>query len=203
MSVAGSLTPGFSFAIAGSFHFVILPRKMSASSGPVNFSSGCHARECCRPARPRRARSGGAGSCPAPPAAARRSSGRRWRRRRRSAFGELTDAAARADRLVVDLDVRVQLVVLGEPLRVDRGRERRAGAVDLRSPQAPSGRRRREGRERRRALICTVFFIVSSSRLEIHERVDRDPALRRLCGREPVERRVVDVEQQRASTTLP
>jgi hypothetical protein len=39
MSVAGSVTPGFNFAIAASFHFVILPRKMSASTGPVNFSS--------------------------------------------------------------------------------------------------------------------------------------------------------------------
>ncbi len=39
MSVAGSFTPAFSFAIAGSFHFVILPRKISASTGPVNFSS--------------------------------------------------------------------------------------------------------------------------------------------------------------------
>ena len=38
MSVPGRLTPAFSFAIAGSFHFVILPRKMSASSAPVNFS---------------------------------------------------------------------------------------------------------------------------------------------------------------------
>ena len=35
----GKGQPGFSFAIAGSFHFVILPRKMSASIGPVNFSS--------------------------------------------------------------------------------------------------------------------------------------------------------------------
>ena len=39
MSVAGSLTPGFSFARAGSFHFVILPRKIPASVSPLNFSS--------------------------------------------------------------------------------------------------------------------------------------------------------------------
>ena len=31
ISVPGSFTPGFSFAIAGSFHFVILPWKMSAA----------------------------------------------------------------------------------------------------------------------------------------------------------------------------
>ena len=31
MSVSGSVTPAFSAAIAGSFHLVILPAKMSAS----------------------------------------------------------------------------------------------------------------------------------------------------------------------------
>jgi len=30
----GSVTPGFSFAIAGSFHFLIFPRKMSAIVAP-------------------------------------------------------------------------------------------------------------------------------------------------------------------------
>ena len=44
---------------------------------------------------------------------------------------QLLDAAARADRLVVDADVRVQLVVLGKPLRIDRVREGGAGTVDL------------------------------------------------------------------------
>src|SRR5437762_2160404 len=39
MSAAGRLTPGFSLAMAGSFHFVTLPRKMSARRGPENFSS--------------------------------------------------------------------------------------------------------------------------------------------------------------------
>src|SRR5205814_2198077 len=38
MSAAGRLTPAFSFAIAASFHLVILPMKMSASTGPVNFN---------------------------------------------------------------------------------------------------------------------------------------------------------------------
>jgi hypothetical protein len=38
MSVPGRFTPGFSFTIVGSFHFVVLPRKMSASSPPVNFN---------------------------------------------------------------------------------------------------------------------------------------------------------------------
>jgi hypothetical protein len=39
MSVFGRLTPSFNFAILLSFHFVMLPRKMSARRGPVNLSS--------------------------------------------------------------------------------------------------------------------------------------------------------------------
>ena len=122
MSSAGSETPALSFAIAGSFHLVILPRKMSASTGPLNFSSALtprhvvdrhdgaeHGREVQDLARRRlhllrRHRPVG-------------------RAEEHRLVGELTDAAARADRLVVDLDVRVDLVVLGEPLRVDRVRE--------------------------------------------------------------------------------
>jgi hypothetical protein len=32
MLVSGNVTPGFNFAIAGSFHLVIRPRKISAST---------------------------------------------------------------------------------------------------------------------------------------------------------------------------
>ena len=39
ISIGGSATPAFSRAMAGSFQLVILPRKMSASTGPLNFSS--------------------------------------------------------------------------------------------------------------------------------------------------------------------
>ena len=39
MSVAGSSIPGLTALIAGSFHLVTLPRKMSARRGPVNLSS--------------------------------------------------------------------------------------------------------------------------------------------------------------------
>ena len=38
MSWSGSFTPGLSAAIRGSFHFVILPRKMSARVAPSNLS---------------------------------------------------------------------------------------------------------------------------------------------------------------------
>src|SRR5437867_10734683 len=39
MSEFGRETPGLTLVIAGSFHFFTLPRKMSASRGPVNFNS--------------------------------------------------------------------------------------------------------------------------------------------------------------------
>ena len=102
MSVAGSVTPGFSFAIAGSFHFVILPRKMSARTGPVNFSSALtlgnvvdghdgaeHRREVQDLAGRRLQLLVG-----------HRAVGRAEEHR---LVGDLPDAAARADRLVVDL----------------------------------------------------------------------------------------------------
>ena len=37
MLVLGSLTPGFWLVISGSFHFLTLPRKMSAIVGPSSF----------------------------------------------------------------------------------------------------------------------------------------------------------------------
>ncbi len=36
MALSGSVAEGFSALIRASFHFVILPRKMSASTSPVN-----------------------------------------------------------------------------------------------------------------------------------------------------------------------
>ncbi len=38
MAVAGSLSPGFSAAMAGSFHLVMAPRKMLAAVTPSSFS---------------------------------------------------------------------------------------------------------------------------------------------------------------------
>ena len=38
IDVLGSLTPGFSAAIAGSFHFLTVPRKMFAIVGPSSLS---------------------------------------------------------------------------------------------------------------------------------------------------------------------
>ncbi len=35
----GSVTPGFTFAMAASFHWAIFPRNRSASRAPVNFNS--------------------------------------------------------------------------------------------------------------------------------------------------------------------
>ena len=45
ISCAGSFTPGFALAIAGSFHFVILPRKMPASASGVKLQFLVHARK--------------------------------------------------------------------------------------------------------------------------------------------------------------
>mgnify|MGYP003694201739 CR=1 FL=1 len=46
-------------------------------------------------------------------------------------LGDLLDAAAAPDRLIVEARTRVDLGVEAEPLRVHRIRERRAGAVQL------------------------------------------------------------------------
>jgi hypothetical protein len=39
ISIGGSAAPPFNLAMAGSFQLVIFPRKMSASTGPLNFNS--------------------------------------------------------------------------------------------------------------------------------------------------------------------
>src|SRR4026207_2081325 len=106
MSVAGRLTPALAFAIAGSFHFVILPRKMSASTGPVNwrslFTPGVvePGPTAPRPAGRRRRLLVGQ----RPVGGAEEDGARR----------DLSDPGARAERLVVDLDVGVELVVFRE-----------------------------------------------------------------------------------------
>jgi hypothetical protein len=45
-------------------------------------------------------------------------------------LGDLLDAAARPDGLVVELQVWMELVVVAEELRIEGERERRSGAVD-------------------------------------------------------------------------
>src|SRR6266404_2167874 len=62
-------------------------------------------------------------------------------------LGDLLDAAARADRLVVDLHARVRLVVLAEPLRIDRERERGTRAVDQGGVRRGRSARDREQRK--------------------------------------------------------
>src|SRR5439155_2894770 len=57
---------------------------------------------------------------------------------------KLPDATAGANRLIVDLNIRVELMVFVEPLRVDRIGEGGARAVDLKSV---GWRRRRTGRK--------------------------------------------------------
>src|SRR3954462_4324691 len=59
---------------------------------------------------------------------------------------DLFDAAAGADRLVVDLHLRVHLVVRREPFRIEREREGRAGSVDEKLACAED-RKGREGED--------------------------------------------------------
>ena len=63
------------------------------------------------------------------------------------AFGDLLDARAGADGLIVDLNVTVGLVVLVEPFRIDGIREGGAGAIDQQI--ALRVERRLQWRERR------------------------------------------------------
>ncbi len=70
--------------------------------------------------------------------------------------GQLADAGAGTERLVVDQDARLELGVLGEPLRIDRRREGGAGAVDLGAlgEQANRGCRRRQRRGKGRHRVA-------------------------------------------------
>ena len=81
--------------------------------------------------------------------------------------GDLTNPGARAQRLVVDLDIRVQLVVLGKPLRIDRIREGGAGPGDLnflsRQSRCQRGNRRSSATSKKCVLFSEVCRHVISS----------------------------------------
>ena len=129
--------------MAASFHFVILPRKMSARTGPVNFSSRADLgdvvdrHDAAEDRRQMEDAEAGGGDLIVRHRTVRGAE-------EDGAGGELADAAARADRLVVDLHVRMHLVVLVEPLRIDRVGERGAGAVDLSAVCADSSSRKQQ-----------------------------------------------------------
>ncbi len=100
---------------------------------------------------------------------------------------ELADAAARADGLIVDLHVRVQLVVVAEPLRIDRVGERCPRSVDL---HVLRDRRKRQERHREH---CEDFLHLFFPLFWTNRRTDpvcrsfvedgRIPSVRRfICG---------------------
>jgi len=128
MSAFGRFTPGLVARMAASFHFVILPRKMSAKHRAVNFQLRADLGDVVdrhHAAQDRRqvddAKAGGGDLVV----------------RHRTVRGAEEDGAGRGWRmpppepigLVVDLHVRMHVVVLVEPLRIDRIRER--GAAPL------------------------------------------------------------------------
>src|SRR4051794_1196958 len=118
-------------------------------------------------------------------------------------IGDLPDAAARPDRLIVDLDVWLQFVVLGEPLRVDRVGERRPGPVylDVLCGEGDAGQRRyRNCGERGATANRTERVHVRSPalrKLEVDERVQRNALLPWLCGLEARGFHLLVVQQDR------
>ena len=130
MSLSGRLVLPLTLAIAGSFHFLILPRKMSAIvapsslrplSMPLDVVGDRHRAEHGRDVDGVALLLGGRLLL----GLHRRVGGAEVD----GAGRELGDAAARADGLVVDRGARRVLEARG-PLGVDRRREGRAGAVD-------------------------------------------------------------------------
>ena len=120
--------------------------------------------------------------------------------------GELPDAAARANRLIVDPEVGLRLRVFGEPGGVDRIRKRGAGAGDLdglcrRSGRTPRQRRRGNegdgGRPSQEQRVTVTALGPDSS--EIDEHMDREPLLVRRRRREAAiaDQFVVEQEAQR------
>ena len=71
--------------------------------------------------------------------------------------GDLLDAAAAADRLVVELDGRVDLGVLAEPLGVERVGEGGAGAVDERFGRGRSCRHGCQSQAKYQMFLCIIL----------------------------------------------
>src|ERR1039457_6430826 len=123
MSVAGGVPPWFSFSISWAFHFCAFPGE--------DTREGDHAARSRRELLVRHRPVGGA--------------------EEDGLVRELPDPPARADRRIVDLNVRMLLVVLVEPFRVDGEGKRSSRAVDLdrlglgRRPEEESGREPEEG----------------------------------------------------------
>ena len=127
MAWLGSLTPGLSLTIRGSFHFAIWPRKMPASVGP---SRTMLARRDAGNVHHRHDAADDGGKL----SQAHRRQGLGFERHVGSPEShrlglDLRDAAARADGLVVEADP-ADLLIRPRPFGVDRIGKRRAGARD-------------------------------------------------------------------------
>ena len=160
MSFAGSFTPALSAAIRESFHLVILPAKIWAIdiAGELERLRDSPARLYVMTTAPSTV-----GMCRIGPFAFASSASRHRRIGRteiHGPLGELADAAARADRLIVDLHARRGRVV-AEPLAVDRIRKRRAGASEVGA--AGGGGRLRGRSNRRRAFLSPPQAVAAES----------------------------------------
>ena len=102
---SGSLTPGFAAVMRGSFHFVILPRKMSASTSGVKLQLRV-ARAGCRSRTTAPSTVGMWSSCAGRLLELLVGHGPVGGAEVDGPLGDLPDAAARADRLVVEPDAR-------------------------------------------------------------------------------------------------
>ena len=126
----------FALTSSGSVHFVIFPRKIPARASGVNFQLRRHARKIVAwnvgTKDGRKVQNGGAalGLKLLQLVVIHRSVGGA---EIDGSFRDLLDPAARADRLIVDLSVLVNLAVFVEPLRIHRVKEcgPRAGQGDL------------------------------------------------------------------------
>ena len=126
MSSPGNFTPGFAEVIAGSFHLVILPRKIPARASGVKFKSRLHAGNIV---------AGDVGAQDRGEMQNRHAGLLELIVIHRAVGGaeihslvqQLADAAAGTDRLVVDLHVRDELVILDRTTwnKSDRGTSRR------------------------------------------------------------------------------
>ena len=168
MPASGSLTLGLALAIAGSFHFLTVPRKMPASASGVKFSPavtpGMVYEGTSAPRTVGKCRTTGSAllleKCDlfvvhravAGPEVDR-------------AFGDLPNAAPRADGLIVDLNVGVQFVVLVEPLRVHGVGKRRPGPVQVLSPAAGHQHGEAEQEWREESSQCFVLPVRRERRM--------------------------------------
>ena len=155
MSALGSFTPGLSFASFGSFHLVMVPRKMPGKTLGAELERLGDARKVVRGYHGAQYR-GKVESL-------RRQLGDLVVGHRHvgcaeihGSRGKLRDARPGPEGLVIDGDAGVGCVVFTEPLLVDRRGKRRAGSVDILCGGAGSARQ--QTWRQARTMICSYVF---------------------------------------------